>query len=234
VCRERRLEGLGAHDSRVVPRRAGDVRDAAPAGLQQVLDGGPRARGLVADHRAVRRIRRRSEGVDHRDRQVVGQRRASVGAPPGHYQTVDATAEEGAHVVLLADRVLATLAHERGHLARPERVLGAAHQRDAEAAVVVGGDQPDGVRPSRQQAARDGVGLEAELLGRRADALARLLAELPPAVQRLRCGAHRHAGERGDVTDAGRGTARSSSVSLVSVLTVHPRDRTLQPRQSCG
>ena len=110
--------------------------------------------------------------VDDRDRQVAD-RRPRVAAPAGDDDAVDAAAEQRAHVVLLAQRVVAPVAQQRRHLARAERVLDAEHDREREAAEGVGGQDADGVGAALEEAAGERVGLEAELLGRREHALAR-------------------------------------------------------------
>src|SRR5690606_15560579 len=73
---------------------------------------------------------------------------------------------------------------------------------DAEPTRAVGGDQPDGVAAPRRQRAPAAVRGEAELLGGPPDALAGLRTQLPGVVERLRRGAGRDPGERGDVGDA--------------------------------
>jgi hypothetical protein len=103
--------------------------------------------------------------------------------------------------VLLAQRVVAAVAQQRGDLAGAQRVLHAEHDRDGEAPEALRREDADGVGAALEQPARKRVRLEAELLRGGEHALARLAAQLAAAVHGLGHRARRHAGQRGDVRD---------------------------------
>ncbi len=183
--------------------RAGHVGDAATTRTRKMFDGQDRAAFLVGDHAAVRVVRGAGERVDDRDRGLGEQRGTGLGAPAGHDDPVDAAAEQAAHVVLLADRVVAGVADERQGLRPAQRVLRAVQHRQAEPAVVVGHDQADGEGAPGEQAGRDRARDEAELFRGGLDAGAGLVAQLSAIVQRLGRRPDGDAGETGHVGDPG-------------------------------
>lgn len=151
----------------------------------------------VGDDGQIRRIVRRGVRVDDGDGQLAAQRRARVGPAADHDETVDPAAQQRAHMVLLADRVAAGVAQEHRDLARPEGVLGAHEDRDAEPALQVTGEQTDGPRPPDEQPAGELVRPEGQPLGGLDHPLPGLGAHLAAAVQGLGRGRDGHAGPAG-------------------------------------
>ena len=102
-------------------------------------------------------------------------------------------------LVLLPDGVAARVTEEDVDLAGAEGVLGAHQDRDDEAAFQVAGQQADGARPPRQQAAGEGVGAEGEPVGGLQDTLTGRRGHLVTAVEGLGGGGDRDPREPGDV-----------------------------------
>ena len=110
-------------------------------------------------------------------------------------------ADSVSDVAALPVGIIPGVAHEDRHLPGAERILGAQHDRDAEPAETVAGDQAHRERTARQQRLGQRVRREAESLRRFGDALPRLGPELALPVECLGGGADRHAGLRRHVAD---------------------------------
>lgn len=187
---------------------AADVGDPGAAAGDEVLDGHPAGVHVVRHDREV--VGRFGRRVRVHDGHVhgVGQRRARVGRGAHHDEAVHAAAQQGLHVVALADRVAARVAQEHRDLASAERVLRAHEDREAEAAHQVRGEEPDGARAPGEQAPGERVGGEGELRGGLQHALAGLGVHVVAAVERLRGRRHRDARQAGHIGQ--RGGARAA------------------------
>jgi hypothetical protein len=118
-------------------------------------------------------------------------------------------------MMLFANRVAARVAEEDRNLAGAERVLGPHQDRDAEPALQVAGDQSDRAAAPGEQATSQRVGREGKPVGGLHHPGAGFGPYLAAAVQRLRCGGYRHAGQPRDVGE-GRAArpARPASIPI--------------------
>src|SRR5206468_1836720 len=126
-------------------------------------------------------------------------------------------------VALLRLGIVPGVAHEHRDLAVAERVLRAEHDRDAEPAETIRGDQAHGERAAREQGLGQRVRREAEALRHLGDPLPGLGAQLALPVERFGGGANGHAGLGRHVTDGHPPHLRSSGVVGVRAALLTPR-----------
>jgi hypothetical protein len=136
------------------------VSDVPALQRDQVFHRQARATGVIGEDGQVRRVGRLAVDVDHRDRDLAGERRADVVAVAEHDEPVDLAGEQRANVVLLPDGIAARVAEQHGHLLGAEGVLHAEQDRDGEAAGQLVGEQSDGPGAARDQAPGKHVRLE--------------------------------------------------------------------------
>jgi hypothetical protein len=180
------------------------VTDPGPPGTEQVADRDRAAFGVVGDEGEVPGVGRGGHRVDDGDRDVAADRLPGVLAAAGHDDAVDPAFEQGAQVVLLPDLVVPAVAQQNRDAPGAERVLRALHDRDAEPAEAVGGNQPHREGAAGEQPAGQRVRLVAELLGCLLDALDGAERQGTASVERLGYRARRDPGQAGHVGD-GRG-----------------------------
>jgi len=199
--RERAAEPRRALACRHEPLRPGDVPDPSPPAGQQVLGGGSPAALVVGQHRGPVVVERPGHRVDDRDAGPGGHRRPRLGPAAGDDQAVHPAGGQHLDVALLPVRVVPRVAHEHRDLAGAEGVLRTEHDRDAEPAETVRGDQAHREGTAREQGLGQRVRREAEPLRRLGDALPGFGAQLALPVEGLGSGADGHAGLRRHVTD---------------------------------
>ncbi|SCM77494.1 hypothetical protein KL86PLE_41299 [uncultured Pleomorphomonas sp.] len=185
--------GVGAFADRQEALRAGDVDDPPAAGVDQAADGQPGALLVVgAERYPVGRPFR--EGVDHRHGEARKiDRQLPVEALAGSDDAVDALVQHGVDVDARSLRIVLDGAQEHRHAMPHQFLRYAGHHRQGEAAVGVVGEQADGEAALGDQAARQRVRPEADLLRYPLHPLPRLRAHPSAAVERLGGGRDRHA-----------------------------------------
>jgi hypothetical protein len=99
-----------------------------------------------------------------------------------HDEPLDLARPQGRDLRPLALGVVVGVDDERAEGCAAQDVLDTADDRREQRVGDVGQDQPDGARLRRLEAAGDGVGLEAERLGRTQHAAGRVRADQPPGL----------------------------------------------------
>lgn len=184
-----------------IGRVARHVCDAGASAGDQVLHRHTAARVVVRGEGEIALVIGRRVRVDDRNGKVLAQRGAGVGLAAHDDDPVDAPAQEGFEVVLLADRVATRITEEDVDLTRPERVFRPHEDGQHESAFEVAREEADGSGSPGEQAARHLVRCEGEFLGGREHTRARRRGDVVATVQRFRCGRDGYAGPTGDVIE---------------------------------
>ena len=165
VCGERRPIAAQALPCRVDGRQVADEADARMPELEQVLDRGAHAAGVVEQDRVGLDAARRT--VDEDDRHAVGdvgQQVAVVGRDGRDDQAVHPALEQLADELALLLGILVRAARDQQHVAASQHLLDATGDGRVEGIADIADDEPDRARGmALAQRARRVVAPEAEL-----------------------------------------------------------------------
>ena len=135
---------------------------------------------------------------------------------------------EHAEVALFLLHSRLAVAHDHEHPGRARHVLDAARDVGEERVGDVGHDQPDRAALSAAQLAGRFVAYVVEAVDRLLDPPEGRVGDEIGPVERVRHGAHRHAGVTGDVADAGPVGHRRSAIDTVRIGAYHTRIESVQ------